>query len=99
MHYVFLSNFPRGQGKRAEGFVHFERVANMEEPEDPACKAHYFNGLLLLASTLYDAGQKAEAAKYLRLVVAYKPTYRRFLDACEQDEDIANDLANSRREL
>ncbi|XP_054815114.1 ALBINO3-like protein 2, chloroplastic isoform X2 [Prosopis cineraria] len=87
------------QGKRAEGFVHFERVANMEEPEDPACKAHYFNGLLLLASTLYDAGQKAEAAKYLRLVVAYKPTYRRFLDACEQDEDIANDLANSRREL
>ncbi|KAK4284949.1 hypothetical protein QN277_001712 [Acacia crassicarpa] len=85
------------QGKRAEGLVHFERVADMEEPEDPACKAHYFDGLLLLASTLYDAGQKGEAAKYLRLVVAYKPAYRKFLDACEQDEDIASDLASSRR--
>ena len=49
------------------------------------------------SSTLYDAGQKGEAAKYLRLVVAYKPAYRKYLDKCEQDEDIASDLASSRR--
>ncbi|XP_028800217.1 ALBINO3-like protein 2, chloroplastic isoform X2 [Neltuma alba] len=87
------------QGKRAEGLAHFERVANMEEPEDPGCKAHYFDGLLLLASALHDAGQKDEAAKYLRLLVAYKPAYRKYLEACEQDQDIASDLASSRREL
>ncbi|KAK7243288.1 hypothetical protein RIF29_38081 [Crotalaria pallida] len=89
------------QGKRAESLVHFERVANMEEPEDPASKRYYFEGLLLLASTLFDAGQKDEAAKYLRLIVAYNPAYRKFLDQCEQedDADITSDLTNSRREL
>ncbi|KAF7817748.1 ALBINO3-like protein 2, chloroplastic [Senna tora] len=87
------------QGKWVEGLVHFERVASLEEPEDPACKAHYFNGLLLLASTLYDAGQKDEAAKYLRLVVAYNPAHTKFLELCERDNDIASDLAMSRREF
>ncbi|KAJ1443538.1 Tetratricopeptide-like helical domain superfamily [Sesbania bispinosa] len=87
------------QGKKAEGRAHFERVANMEEPEDPTSKGYYFDGLLLLASTLFDAGQKAEAAKYLRRVVAYKPAYKKFLEQCEQDEDFASDLARSRREL
>ncbi|XP_061357390.1 ALBINO3-like protein 2, chloroplastic [Gastrolobium bilobum] len=94
------------QGKRAEGRAHFERVANMEEPEDPTSKGYYFDGLLLLASTLFDAGHKAEAAKYLRLVVAYKPGYKKFLEQCERDDDddadaddIASDLARSRREL
>ncbi|CAJ1822180.1 unnamed protein product [Sphenostylis stenocarpa] len=86
------------QGKRDEGRAHFERVANMEEPEDPTSKGYYFDGLLLLASTLFDAGQKAEAAKYLRLVVARKPAYKKFLDQCEQDDDIASDVARSRRE-
>lgn len=37
------------QGKRAEGRAHFERVANMQEPEDPTSKGYYFDGLLLLA--------------------------------------------------
>ncbi|TKY65370.1 ALBINO3 protein 3 [Spatholobus suberectus] len=87
------------QGKRAEGRAHFERVANMEEPQDSTSKGYYFDGLLLLASTLFDAGQKAEAAKYLRLVVAHKPGYKKFLEQCEQDDDIASDLARSRREL
>ncbi|KAL9297030.1 hypothetical protein ACSQ67_022926 [Phaseolus vulgaris] len=86
------------QGKRDEGRAHFERIANMEEPEDPTSKGYYFDGLLLLASTLFDAGQKAEAAKYLRLVVVHKPAYKRFLDQCEQDNDIASDLARSRRD-
>nr|KYP47630.1 hypothetical protein KK1_030736 [Cajanus cajan] len=85
--------------QRAEGRAHFERIANMEEPEDPTSKGYYFDGLLLLASTLFDSGQKAEAAKYLRLVVAHKPAYKKFLDQCEQDDDIASDLARSRREL
>ncbi|KAF7817747.1 ALBINO3-like protein 2, chloroplastic [Senna tora] len=79
-----LGHFVFEQGKRVEGLVHFERVANLEEPEDAACKAHYFDGLLLLASTLYDAGQKDEAAKYLRLVVAYNPAYTKFLEVCER---------------
>ncbi|KAF1884125.1 hypothetical protein Lal_00046412 [Lupinus albus] len=83
------------QGKRAEGLVHFERVANMEEPEDPTSKRYYFDGLLLLASTLFDAGQKNEAAKYLRLIVAYNPAYQKFLDQCEQDDDITSDLTNN----
>ncbi|XP_012569178.1 ALBINO3-like protein 2, chloroplastic [Cicer arietinum] len=87
------------QGKRDEGRAHFERIANMEEPEDPTSKGYYFDGLLLLASTLYDAGQKAEAAKYLRPVVAFNPAYKKFLEQCEQDEDFASDLARSRREL
>ncbi|BAT83547.1 hypothetical protein VIGAN_04070900 [Vigna angularis var. angularis] len=84
------------QGKRSEGRTHFERIANMEEPEDPTSKGYYFDGLLLLASTLFDAGQKAEAAKYLRLVVVHKPAYKKFLDQCEQDDDIASDLARRR---
>ncbi|QCE12499.1 preprotein translocase subunit YidC [Vigna unguiculata] len=84
------------QGKRNEGRTHFERIANMEEPEDPTSKGYYFDGLLLLASTLFDAGQKAEAAKYLRLVVVHRPAYKKFLDQCEQDDDIASDLARRR---
>ncbi|KAL1360534.1 hypothetical protein HN51_005927 [Arachis hypogaea] len=95
------------QGKKAEGRVHFERIANMEEPRDPTSKRYYFDGLLLLASSLYDEGNKEEAAKYLRLVVAYNPSYQKFLDQCERndddddgdDDDIVTDLANSRREL
>ncbi|XP_027351859.1 ALBINO3-like protein 2, chloroplastic isoform X2 [Abrus precatorius] len=87
------------QGKRPEGRAHFERVANMKEPDDSTSKGYYFDTLLLLASTLFDAGQKAEAAKYLRLVVAYNPAYKKFLDQCEQDDDITSDLARSRREL
>lgn len=29
--------------------MHLERAASLEEPEDPKSKAHYFDGLLLLA--------------------------------------------------
>ncbi|KAK2415607.1 mitochondrial inner membrane protein OXA1 [Trifolium repens] len=87
------------QGKNDQARAYFERVANMEEPEDPTSKGYYFDGLLLLASTLYDGGQKAEAAKYLRLVVAYNPAYKKFLEQCEQDTDLTSDLARSRREL
>ena len=37
------------QGKIAEGLVHLERIANLKEPDEPRSKAHYFDGLLLLA--------------------------------------------------
>lgn len=58
----------------------------------------YFPTISGVCSTLFDSGEKAEAAKYLRLVVAYNPRYKKFLDQCEQDDDIADDLARSRRE-
>lgn len=32
-----------------EGIAHLERVANMKEPEEPKSKAHYYDGLVLLA--------------------------------------------------
>ncbi|RZB93798.1 ALBINO3-like protein 2, chloroplastic isoform B [Glycine soja] len=75
------------------------RYLARKEPEDPTSKGYYFDGLVLLSSTLFDSGQKAEAAKYLRLVVAYKPGYKKFLELCEKDDDIASDLTRSRREL
>lgn len=37
------------QGKSAEGIVHLERVAQLEEPDEPSSKTHYFEGLLLLS--------------------------------------------------
>jgi len=46
--FIFLQ-FTAWQGKKDEARAHFERVANMEEPEDPASKRYYFDGLLLLA--------------------------------------------------
>ncbi|KAJ6692753.1 ALBINO3-LIKE PROTEIN 2 CHLOROPLASTIC [Salix purpurea] len=70
------------QGKNAEGIMHLERIASLEEPEDPNSKAHYFDGLLLLASALSKEGRNAEAVKYLRLVVAYDPSRKEFLDQC-----------------
>ncbi|KAJ6716830.1 ALBINO3-LIKE PROTEIN 3 MITOCHONDRIAL [Salix koriyanagi] len=70
------------QGKNAEGITHLERITSLEEPEDPQSKAHYFDGLLLLASALSKEGRNAEAVKYLRLVVAYDPSRKEFLDQC-----------------
>ena len=35
--------------------MHLERITSLEEPEDPKSKAHYFDGLLLLAR--YDYKQ------------------------------------------
>ncbi|KAI9388827.1 hypothetical protein POPTR_009G121800v4 [Populus trichocarpa] len=70
------------QGKNAEGIMHLERITSLEEPEDPKSKAHYFDGLLLLASALSKEDRNAEAVKYLRLVVAYDPSRKEFLDQC-----------------
>ncbi|KAF5733543.1 putative cytochrome oxidase biogenesis protein [Tripterygium wilfordii] len=88
------------QERNVEGIVHLQRVANVKEPEDPKSKAHYFDGLVLLASALYREGRKAEAAKYLRLAAAYDPKYNEFLEQCENpepEEDFASDIVSSRR--
>ncbi|GKV47584.1 hypothetical protein SLEP1_g54474 [Rubroshorea leprosula] len=36
------------QDDEAEGIVHLERIATLQEPADPQSKAHYYEGLLLL---------------------------------------------------
>lgn len=86
------------QGKNAEGIIHLERVASLKEPEDPKSKVHYFDGLVLLASALYNEGRKTEAANYLRFAAAYNPAYNEYLEQCENDEDVfVSDLVSSRR--
>ncbi|KAK4602008.1 hypothetical protein RGQ29_011191 [Quercus rubra] len=86
------------QGKWAEGIIHLERVASLKEPDDPKSKAHYFDGLVLLASALYNEGRKTEAANYLRSAAAYNPAYKEYLEQCENDEDVfVSDLVSSRR--
>ncbi|KAM2118568.1 hypothetical protein EV2_011067 [Malus domestica] len=89
------------QGKSAEGIVHLERVAQLEEPDEPSIKAHYFDGLLLLSSALSNEGRKPEALKYLRLAAAYNPTYNELLEQYEkeneEDGSFVSDLAGSRR--
>ncbi|XVE90520.1 hypothetical protein DITRI_Ditri20bG0084400 [Diplodiscus trichospermus] len=86
------------QGKKAEGLVHLERIATFKEPDDPRCKAHYFDGLLLLSSALVDFGRKAEALKFLHSVVAFNPNYKYLLEELENEEDdFASNLAHSRR--
>lgn len=50
------------------------------------------------SSALLDSGRKAEALKFLRLVVAYNPNYNYLLEEVENEEDnFASDLVNSRR--
>ncbi|CAL1390218.1 unnamed protein product [Linum trigynum] len=87
------------QGKHAEGLVQLERVAKLKEPAEPKSKVHYFDGLIILASALYDRGSKAEAVAYARLAAAYNPAkYNKFLEMCENGEDsFVVDLVSSRR--
>ncbi|KAK6916161.1 Tetratricopeptide repeat [Dillenia turbinata] len=86
------------KGQFAEGLVHLERIAQLKEPEDPKSKVHYFDGLLLLASTLSNVGRNAEAADYMRRVAAYNPDYNYLVEQCENGgNDLAADLTSSRR--
>ncbi|KAJ4972563.1 hypothetical protein NE237_005737 [Protea cynaroides] len=78
------------QERKKEGIEHLERITQIKEPEDPMAKAHYFDGLLLLASALYDDERKTEAAKYLRMAVAYNPAYSVYLEQCEDDDNLIN---------
>ncbi|WMV54189.1 hypothetical protein MTR67_047574 [Solanum verrucosum] len=86
------------QGKMGEGLAHLERIATLKEPDDPKSKAHYYDGLVLLSSTLINAGRKKDAINYLQMATAYDESYREFLQQCENEEDvISNDLATRRR--
>ncbi|KAJ4825178.1 hypothetical protein Tsubulata_022545 [Turnera subulata] len=86
------------KGKFAEGIIHLERVASLNEPDDPNVKREYFATLVLLASALYNQDRRAEAARYLRLAVAFDPNYKELLEQCEKDdESFVGDLVNSRR--
>uniref|UniRef100_A0A1J3FPR7 ALBINO3-like protein 3, mitochondrial n=1 Tax=Noccaea caerulescens TaxID=107243 RepID=A0A1J3FPR7_NOCCA len=86
------------QGKTSEGITHLERVANMKEPEDPKSKAHYLDALVLYSSAIFNEGRREEAAKHLRKVVAYDPSFQELLQQCEDDDDtipIANSTSSS----
>ncbi|XP_031401334.1 ALBINO3-like protein 2, chloroplastic [Punica granatum] len=73
------------QSKFAEGIEHLERIAALKEPEEPKIKAHYYDGLVLLSSALFNEGRTAEAAKYLRLAAAYDPKFNELLEQCEKE--------------
>lgn len=79
------------------GLRHLERVAQLEEPNDTKSKAHYYDGLSLLSSFLLNAGQKAEALKYLQKIAAYDPRGNVYLEDLENDvDDFAVHLASRR---
>ncbi|KAK4763256.1 hypothetical protein SAY86_009024 [Trapa natans] len=73
------------QSKYAEGLVHLERIATFKEPNEPKIKAHYYDGLVLLSSALFNQGRTDEAAKYLRLSAAYDSKYNELLEQCEKE--------------
>ncbi|XP_006351886.1 ALBINO3-like protein 3, mitochondrial isoform X3 [Solanum tuberosum] len=86
------------QGKMGEGLAHLERIATLKEPGDPKSKAHYYDGLVLLSSTLINVGRKNDAINYLQMATAYDESYKEFLQQCENEEDdITSDLVTSRR--
>ncbi|KAL9233490.1 hypothetical protein vseg_008481 [Gypsophila vaccaria] len=87
-------------GKLAEALVHFERLRDLEEPEYPAAKARYYEGLMVYASVLVNEGRKDEALGYLHQAIAFDPNYSLYLKAMNLDKnanDFIGDLANSRR--
>ncbi|XP_020548634.1 ALBINO3-like protein 3, mitochondrial isoform X5 [Sesamum indicum] len=88
------------QGKMEEGLLHLERIAQLEEPVDPKIKAHYYDGLFMLASALLNVDRKAESLKYLQMCAAYDPAYNTYFEFLETDStDFASDLASSRRDF
>ncbi|KAK6915280.1 Tetratricopeptide repeat [Dillenia turbinata] len=96
--YGSVKTHARVVGQFAEGLVHLERIAQLKEPEDPKSKVHYFDGLLLLASTLSNVSRSAEAANYMRRVAAYNPDYEYLVEQCENvGNDFTGDLTSSRR--
>lgn len=45
--------------------------------------SHYF-----VCSAIFNEGRREEAAKYLRRVVAYDPSFSELLKQCEEDDTI-----------
>ncbi|CAM0912987.1 unnamed protein product [Alopecurus aequalis] len=76
-----LSRQKQGDSEAAIKFL--QRIAELKEPEAVMNKACYFQGLITLASILLNEGRKSEAAKYLRLAMAYDASAERLLKECE----------------
>ncbi|XP_057515424.1 ALBINO3-like protein 2, chloroplastic isoform X1 [Amaranthus tricolor] len=86
------------QGKLAESFAHFERIRDIEVPEEPTAKARYYEGLMVFSSFLINEGRKDEATHYLRMAAAYDPQYAVYLEHLDKVRDnFVSDLASSRR--
>ncbi|KAH6790001.1 Membrane insertion protein [Perilla frutescens var. frutescens] len=86
------------QGKMDQGLMHLERIAQLKEPEDPKSKAHYYDGLVVLSSTLAVVGREAEALKYLQMAAAYDPAYNVYIEQLEKDsKEISSDLSNTKK--
>ncbi|KAL1807320.1 hypothetical protein ACET3Z_030388 [Daucus carota] len=85
-------------GRSAEGIPHLERIGHMNEPADAKSKAHYYDGLLMLASALVNEGRKPEAEKYLNKAVAYSSAYNVYLEHLHKEDDhIVSDMVNNKR--
>lgn len=80
-----LSNKRQGDNETAIKLL--QRLAELKEPENPINKSRYFQGMLALASILYREGRNSEAAKYLRMAIAYDPSVERLLKECEEGMD------------
>ncbi|URE39849.1 hypothetical protein MUK42_06135 [Musa troglodytarum] len=72
------------QGNKLEGIKHLKRIAELKEPESLANKVCYHQGLVILGSTLFEEGNKSEAAKYLRIAATYDPGVAVYLKECEE---------------
>lgn len=80
-----LSNKRQGDNETAIKLL--QRLAELKEPEKPINKSRYFQGMLALASILSREGRNSEAAKYLRMAIAYDPSVERLLKECEEGMD------------
>lgn len=50
---------------------------------------------MCVCSAIFNEGRREEAAKYLRKVVAYDPSFQELLKQCEEDDDDTIPIANS----
>lgn len=72
------------QGRNSDGIGHLKKIAELREPDSPMDKACYHKGLVMLGSTLFQLGEKSEAAKYLRIAATYDPGVNAYLKECEE---------------
>jgi len=80
-----LSNERQGDNETAIKLL--QRLAELKEPKKPINKTCYFQGMLTLGSILSREGRNSEAAKYLRMAIAYDPAVERLLKECEEGMD------------
>uniref|UniRef100_A0ACD5ZQ71 Uncharacterized protein n=1 Tax=Avena sativa TaxID=4498 RepID=A0ACD5ZQ71_AVESA len=71
------------QGDKEMAIKLLLRITELKEPEQAQSKQCYFQGFIVLASILLNEGRASEAAKYLRLAMAYDPAAERLLKECE----------------